>query len=105
VSTPHPDPDDLALAALPAESPDPKVVAHLAECPTCRGRVAELAHTVALAKEGAVDADEQAAPEHVWAAIEAELGASRAPQTERVACPPCGPIGRARVLSGRHPSP
>jgi hypothetical protein len=79
VSSPHPDPEDLALASLPAETPDPQILAHLADCPTCREHVAELAHAVALAKEGALDADEQAAPERVWAAIAAELGPELSP--------------------------
>jgi anti-sigma factor RsiW len=71
----HPDPDDLALAALPAEPSDPGVAAHLAECGTCRARVDELAHTVALAQDGAAGAgDLGGPPDRVWAAIAAELG-------------------------------
>ncbi len=74
MNTSHPDREDLALAALPAEPRDPAVVAHLAECPACRDHVATLARTVALAQEGAADVDGQAAPARVWAAIAAELG-------------------------------
>ena len=53
MSSAHPDPEDLALAALPAEPSDPAVEAHLAECATCRAHVDELTRTVALAQEGA----------------------------------------------------
>ena len=52
MSSAHPDPEDLTLAALPAEPPDPAVAAHLAECATCRARVDELTRTVALARDG-----------------------------------------------------
>ncbi len=79
MSSPHPDPEDLALAALPAEVPDPKIVAHLAGCPTCHAHVAELTHAVALAQEGLLDAGEKAAPERVWEAIVAELGPELSP--------------------------
>jgi hypothetical protein len=73
VSTAHPDRDDLALAALPAEPTDPDVAAHLAECSTCRAHVAELTRTVALAQNGARDVGGPA-PDRVWDAITAELG-------------------------------
>jgi hypothetical protein len=79
VSGQHPDREDLALAALPAETPDPRIVAHLADCPTCRAHVADLTHTVALAKEGTLDAGEPVAPERMWAAIVAELGSELGP--------------------------
>lgn len=79
MSTPHPDPEDLALAALPAEAPDPQVAAHLADCSTCRAHVADLTHTVALAQEGAIEERVQGAPEQVWGAIVAELGSELSP--------------------------
>ncbi|MBV9919766.1 MAG: anti-sigma factor [Pseudonocardia sp.] len=79
MSATHPDREELALAALPAESPDPEVVAHLAECASCRAEVAELARTVTLAKDGIADVNGHAAPERVWAAIAAELGPDLAP--------------------------
>jgi hypothetical protein len=53
MTTPHPDPDDLVLAALPAEEPEPALAAHLAVCEQCRGEVEELRRTVELADEGA----------------------------------------------------
>jgi hypothetical protein len=99
VSTPHPDPEELALAALPAEAPDPRIVAHLADCPTCREHVADLAHTVALAKEGAVDAGEQGAPERVWAAIVAELGSELSPADGEDGVPAPQPA----QMTGRRP--
>lgn len=72
MSSAHPDPEDLTLAALPAEPSDPRVEAHLAECATCRAHVDELTRTVALAREGAGGVGER--PDGVWAAITAELG-------------------------------
>jgi len=74
VSTAHPDRDDLALAALPAEPTDPDVAAHLAECAACRAQVAELARTVTLAQNGVGEVGGPALPDRVWAAITAELG-------------------------------
>ena len=70
----HPDPDQLALAALPAEAHDPDVDAHLAECPLCRGHVESLRRTVDLAVAGAADGSEYGdPPDRVWAAITGEL--------------------------------
>jgi len=104
----HPDPEDLALAALPAEPSDPGVVAHLAECGACRARVDELAHTVALAQDGAGGVgDLGGPPDRVWAAIAAELGDElpaaesqprRQPQARRQLPPPERPKARRRVL-------
>ena len=42
----HPDPERLALAALPAEPQDPEIEAHLAGCTECRGRLTALQRTV-----------------------------------------------------------
>lgn len=80
----HPGPEDLALAALPAESADPAVAAHLAGCALCRRHVGALSRTVALAKDGSTEADAQPVPERIWAAIAAEIG----PGLESVTGPP-----------------
>jgi hypothetical protein len=70
----HPDPDRLALAALPAEPPDPAVEAHLVECALCRGHVESLRRTVDLAVAGAADGTEYGdPPDRVWAAITDEI--------------------------------
>jgi Anti-sigma-K factor rskA len=72
----HPDPDELALAALPAERRDAEVEAHLAMCLLCRGHVDSLRRTVdlALASGGeSLDADPDAPPDRVWRAITQEL--------------------------------
>jgi hypothetical protein len=70
----HPDPDQLVLAALPAEAPDPQVGAHLGGCALCRGQVDSLRRTVVLAREGADAVDDDAGPpESVWRAISDEL--------------------------------
>jgi len=93
----HPDPDALALAALPAEPSDPGVVAHLTECATCRSHVDELARTVALAQEGVDGAgDLGGPPDRVWAAITAELGAELPPVDDPP--PPRRSKARRRVL-------
>lgn len=52
---PHPDPDDLVLAALPAEPDDPVVAAHLTGCAACTEVVEEYRRTVASARTGAAD--------------------------------------------------
>jgi hypothetical protein len=43
---PHPDPERLALAALPAEPHDPALAAHLRSCARCRAEVDDLRRTV-----------------------------------------------------------
>ncbi len=76
----HPDPDQLALAALPAEEPDPGVLAHLAACPLCAGQVASLRRTVELARAGGDVVDDGAGPpERVWQAITDELAIAERP--------------------------
>lgn len=82
----HPDPDQLALAALPAEPRDDAVQRHLDGCRLCRGHVESLRRTVDLAVAGAADGSEYGdPPDRVWAAITGELaitpsgGAHRAP--------------------------
>ncbi|WP_214407365.1 anti-sigma factor [Pseudonocardia lacus] len=77
----HPDPDQLALAALPAEEPDPGVAAHLAECALCAGHVASLRRTVDLARAGGDTSDDGTGPpERVWRAITEELAIADPPQ-------------------------
>ena len=86
----HPDPDQLALAALPAELRDAEVAAHLAACPLCRGHVDSLRRTVdlALASGGEpfenADLGHEAPPDRVWRAITQELSADEpAPRHRR----------------------
>ena len=70
----HPDPDRLALAALPAERPDPGVEEHLRECPLCHGHVESLRRTVDLAVAGRGDGVEYVdPPDRIWTAITDEL--------------------------------
>ncbi len=74
MSVAHPDPERLALAALPAEPDDPAVTAHLRGCARCRAEVDDLRRIVELAREGGVVDPLPAPPPRVWQAIEAELG-------------------------------
>jgi hypothetical protein len=81
---PHPDPERLALAALPAEPHDPALDAHLRACTRCRAEVDDLRRAVELAREGAdsrvpgggLGEALPRPPEHVWRGIAAELGLS-----------------------------
>ena len=98
MSTAHPDRDDLALAALPAEPTDPDVAAHLAECAACRAHVAELARTVALAQNGAGEVGGPALPDRLWAAISAELGDELSPDAGGP--PTASPSDRSTVEAG-----
>jgi hypothetical protein len=91
MSVSHPDPERLALAALPAEPADPALAEHLVGCAPCREHVAALRRTVDLARTG--HADRAAPPERVWQAITDELGSDGA-DADR---PPRDPIpGPAR---------
>jgi hypothetical protein len=73
---PHPSPDQLALAALPAEPVEPEVADHLHTCRTCRARVASLRHTVDIARDGTTHpATDPGPPPRVWHAIIGELDA------------------------------
>ncbi len=67
----HPSPDELTLAALPAEPVAPAVAAHLAVCPVCRTEVASLRRTVDLARTD--PALEPGPPPRVWQAVLAEV--------------------------------
>ncbi len=81
----HPDPDLLALAALPAEPVGPDVAAHLAACAACRAEVASLRRTVDLARTGpAVD---PGPPPRVWQAILAEVAREPAAPAPRRRAP------------------
>jgi hypothetical protein len=71
---PHPDPERLVLAALPAEPADPAVVAHLRDCARCRSEVADLRRTVELAREAGVADTLPPPPRRVWEGVAAELG-------------------------------
>ncbi|GAA3227713.1 hypothetical protein GCM10017691_18300 [Pseudonocardia petroleophila] len=91
----HPDPDQLALAALPAEPRDDAVEQHLDACSLCRGHVESLRRTVDLAVAGAADGSEYGdPPEHVWAAITGELHVPAGP----VPAPPRVPFLRRAAL-------
>ena len=79
----HPDPDQLALAALPAEQRDPGVEEHLRGCPLCRGHVESLRRTVDLAVAGGAGADDEFPPERIWTAITGELGVVDPPRRRR----------------------
>ena len=73
MNAPHPDAEQLTLAALPAEQSDPEVAAHLLVCTQCRAEVDELRRTVELARAEGVDEPLPAPPTRVWQAILDEL--------------------------------
>jgi hypothetical protein len=73
MSTPHPDAELLALAALPAEPPDPVLAVHLRECRQCQVQLDELRHTVELAVQNGVGETLPTPPPGVWRAIVDEL--------------------------------
>lgn len=95
---PHPDPDRLTLAALPAEPPDPEVVAHLRVCPECRAHVAALRHTVELARLGETTEDRPGPPAAVWDAIATATGVAAGPAPPKLVDPPAR-RGRRRPLA------
>lgn len=75
----HPDPDLLALAALPSERRDPAVEQHLAGCPMCHGHVESLRRTVELAVAGGTGGVDEDPPDRIWTAITGELAITDAP--------------------------
>lgn len=83
----HPDPDRLALAALPSEPPDPAVTQHLRQCRLCRDHVAALRRTVDLARDGSPDAAGEIPPERVWDSIAAQIDTPATPSPRRPAPP------------------
>ncbi len=77
----HPGPDELTLAALPAEPVQPGVAAHLSVCAVCRTEVAALRRTVDLARtDPTVDGGP---PPRVWQAILAEVASGPAAPVRR----------------------
>jgi hypothetical protein len=75
MSAPHPDPELLALAALPAEPTDLGVAGHLQTCRQCRAQVDALRHTVDLARGDGAGAALPTPPPRVWQGIVDELAA------------------------------
>jgi Anti-sigma-K factor rskA len=105
----HPDPDLLALAALPVEPRSPEITEHLGGCAECREEVAALRHTVELARAGRVDA--ATPPPRVWQAIldelneQSETGGSQAPAELLSSLDPAAPhIPPAPPPQGQEPS-
>lgn len=80
MTSPHPDPDLLALAALPAQPADPDVSAHLDVCSVCRTHVDELRHTVQLARDEVGAGPMPTPPPRVWRAVLDELALDEAPE-------------------------
>ncbi len=70
---PHPDVDDLALAAL-GESLDDTARAHIADCAECAAQIESFRGTIDLAGLSDYGRDAPAPGEHVWHAISDELG-------------------------------
>ncbi|WFG44950.1 anti-sigma factor domain-containing protein [Pseudonocardia alni] len=91
----HPDPDRLALAALPSEPEDPEIAGHLRGCGPCRRHVESLRRTVRLARDGSPDAASEVPPERVWDAIAAEIGTEGA--GPRAVTGPAAPPHRRRA--------
>lgn len=75
MSMPHPDPELLALAALPAEPTDLGVAGHLQTCRPCRAQVEALRRTVELARGNGPDSALPAPPPRVWQGIVDDLAA------------------------------
>lgn len=76
----HPEPERLALAALPA---DAAVITHLAACLLCREHVDVLRRTVMDGEDGSDTDSTPAPPDRVWQAILDELGAETRPVRKR----------------------
>jgi hypothetical protein len=88
MSTPHPDPELLALAALPAEPTDLGVAGHLQTCRQCRAEVDVLRRTVDLARGDGGGAALPAPPPRVWQGIVDELAADEDGTAASTAVPP-----------------
>lgn len=76
----HPDPDQLARCAWPAQQRDVDVEAHLLACAPCRAHVESLRRTVDLAVSGGAGPDDESPPERIWTAITGELDTAPAPR-------------------------
>jgi Anti-sigma-K factor rskA len=105
MTSPHPDPELLALAALPAQPADPEVSAHLGVCSVCRTHVDELRHTVQLARDEVSAGPLPTPPPRVWRAVLDELALDEvpddAPGSHRPAAPGTAPADP--VLNGSSP--
>lgn len=72
---PHPDADQLALAALGEDALSPDEQAHVTGCGRCSRTVVELADTVRVARGPRTDdVSPVPVPAHVWQGIAGELG-------------------------------
>ena len=80
MSAPHPDAEQLTLAALPAEQADPEVAAHLMDCTQCRAEVDQLRRTVDLARADGVGEPLPIPPTRVWQAILERQSSRRTPR-------------------------
>lgn len=69
----HPDPDDLALAAL-GEPLEPRTQQHVSTCPECAAQISSFRRTVELAELNDFGRDAPPPGDHVWGAIAGELG-------------------------------
>jgi anti-sigma-K factor RskA len=71
----HPSPDVLALLALGEEAGTPDERAHIESCAECQAEIAGLARAVAAGRGGrAGNTGLVSPPDHVWHAVQAELG-------------------------------
>lgn len=70
----HLDSDQLALLALGEPVASAEEHAHLAQCRACALELAEISHTVAIARSTVADSDLETPPASVWQGISAELG-------------------------------
>ncbi len=96
----HLDPDRLALLALGERlggADEQELTGHLAGCATCQQEVRTLQHTAQLAREAAVERDEEALRpgEGVWDGILAELRLDAGGPAVPRPVAPAGPAGPA----------
>jgi hypothetical protein len=90
MSTPHPDPELLALAALPAEPTALGVAGHLQTCRQCRAHVDALRRTVELARGEGAGAALPAPPPRVWQRIVYDLATDEDESVASTAAPTGG---------------
>lgn len=80
---PHPDPDQLALAAL-EENVDDDTARHLQTCPECRAELAGLQRVVHATRQKNSPASLSPPPAHVWDRIAHDVGlADPTPRQEK----------------------